>query len=75
MGLVRRRRFDFLDDDIDQFSLGASRCAVIETGSGLGKRSADILKMKWSDYDGEWLHVEQGKLGQKLVFRFITCSR
>ena len=61
MGLVRRRRFDFLDDDIDQFSHGASRLAVFETGNKLGQRSGNVLKMKWLDYDGEWLHVEQGK--------------
>ncbi len=66
MGLVRRRRFDFLDDDIDQFSHGASRLAVFETGNGLGQRNGDVLKMKWSDYDGEWLHVEQGKTGAKV---------
>ena len=53
MGLVRRHRFDFLDDDIDQFSHGASRLAVFETGNKLGQRSGNVLKMKWLDYDGE----------------------
>ena len=24
--------------------------------------------MKWSDYDGEWLHVEQGKTGAEVNF-------
>ena len=36
IGLVRR--FDFLDDDIDQFSHWTSRCAVFEAGDGLGQR-------------------------------------
>ena len=64
--MVRRRRFDFLDDDIDQFSYGASRLAVFETGNKLGQRSGNVLKMKWLDYDGEWLHVEQGKTGAEV---------
>ena len=53
MGLVRRHRFDFLDDDIDRFSHRASRLAVFETGNKLGQRSGNVLKMRWLDYDGE----------------------
>ena len=75
MGLVRRRRFDFLDDDIDQFSHRASRLAGFETGNNLGQRSGNVLKMRWLDYDGEWLNVAQGKLGQKLICQFICCGR
>ena len=26
-----------------------------------GQRKGDVLKMEWSDYDGEWLHVVQQK--------------
>ena len=28
-----------------------------------GQRNGDVRKMKWSDYDGEWLHVKQEKTG------------
>ena len=28
-----------------------------------GKRNGDVRKMKWSDYDGEWLYVKREKTG------------
>jgi len=31
-----------------------------------GQRADDARKMKWSDYDGEWLHVVQSKTGAKV---------
>ena len=33
-----------------------------------GKRNGDVRKMKWSDYDGEWLHVKQEKTGAVVNF-------
>ena len=31
-----------------------------------GQRADDVRKMKWSDYDGEWLHVVQSNTGAKV---------
>ena len=33
-----------------------------------GQRNGDPRKMEWSDYDGEWLHVKQGKTGAEVNF-------
>ena len=31
-----------------------------------GQRNGDVRKMKWSDYDGDWLHVKQEKTGAEV---------
>lgn len=57
---------------LDQYRTTASdECRwVMELAFWTGQRGADLIGMKWSDYDGEFIAVCQNKTGKKL---WIAC--
>lgn len=68
------------DDDIDAFVEASHRLvrsgAMIRLGFALllytGQRIGDVLAMRWSDYDGDFITVRQQKTGKRVA---IYCHR
>ncbi|MCH7775751.1 MAG: tyrosine-type recombinase/integrase [Gemmatimonadetes bacterium] len=56
------------DEAIEAFLAAASPMMALALKLGLytGQREGDVVAMTWHDYDGERIHVVQGKTGTKL---------
>jgi integrase len=56
------------ESDLDAFRASASPMMrlALELGVYTGQRLSDVIKMKWSDYDGARIKVRQQKTGTKL---------
>lgn len=37
--------------------------ACVDAGTLTGQRQGDLLSLTWGQYDGEWIHLRQGKTG------------
>ena len=49
----------------------ADALLVFELALGTGQRAADLIKMKWSDLEGDYIHVTQSKTGAKIL---VPCA-
>lgn len=49
-----------------KFAEGTALTAFM-LGTGTGQRPGDLCKMKWSDFDGEYMLVEQQKTGEQIA--------
>ena len=45
---------------------------LFELALGTGQRASDLIKMKWSDFDGEGINVSQSKTGTKI---WVPCTK
>jgi len=56
------------ESDLDAFRASASPMMrlALELGVYTGQRLSDVIKMKWTDYDGSRIRVRQQKTGTKL---------
>ena len=56
------------DASVDRFLVSAAPTMVLALKLALytGQRQGDVLRMCWSDYDGERIHVVQSKTGARL---------
>lgn len=48
---------------------------IFELALGTGQRIGDVLKMRWSDIEGDGIHVTQGKTGARLWVPFTPHLR
>ncbi|WP_354002459.1 tyrosine-type recombinase/integrase [Pseudogemmobacter faecipullorum] len=57
---------------IEAFRMNASGRTLLlfELALGTGQRIGDVLKMRWSDIDGDGINVVQGKTGARLWVPF-----
>lgn len=64
-------------DMIDAYRTNASGRALLifELALGTGQRIGDVLKMRWSDIDGDGINVTQGKTGARLWVPFTPHLR
>lgn len=64
-------------DMIEQYRAAATGPAllVFELCLGTGQRIGDVLKMRWSDIDGDGIKVRQGKTGADLWIPFTPRLR
>lgn len=64
-------------DKIDAYRAEADGLALLifEMCLGTGQRIGDVLKMRWSDIDGDGISVKQGKTGSALWIPFTPRLR
>lgn len=65
------------DDKIEAFRAHASghTLLIFELCLGTGQRIGDVLRMRWSDIEGDGVHVVQGKTGARLWVPFTPRLR
>jgi integrase len=61
-----RRDIIWSDDQVDTFLARAPRhmSRALLLAIWTGQRQADLLSLKWSDYDGEYIRLRQRKMGR-----------